>query len=157
MAYIELAFPSGIAEYYPAINTYLAIGELGASPETYTVIANLQDWSLDMTCDKVDTTSHSNTNPWSRQGPTLLNAGTSKTKLLFIPDSSGPGSHGFAGGLLAIFSARQLRNYLIQFPDPSLTQWLFSGYIGGFPLSMPTKGALEAAVDFLWTDMPTFE
>lgn len=157
MAYINLAFPSGVAEYYPAINTYLAVGALNASPETYTVVANIGDWDLGLTADKVDITSHSAPNPWSRIGPTLLNAGTSKVPIFHIPDSNTAGGHGYGGGLLGIWAARQERNYLIQFPDPALTQWLFSGYILDFQIKMAVKGALMAELTFGWTDMPSLE
>lgn len=158
MAYIPLQFPVGIGEYLPAINTYLAIGN-GASPEVYTVIANVGDQSgPDMTCDVVDVTSHSATTPWSRKGVTLLNAGTTKFPLFFIPQSSGAGSHGFSGGgLLANFVNRTLTYFLIQFPEVDLTQWLFQGYISAFSVKAAVKGAIMADVTIEFTDAPTLE
>ena len=158
MSAIVLNFTSGIAESQQAINTYLAV-DSGASPDVYTVIANVGDQTgPSMTGDVVDVTSHSSTFPWSRKIVTLLNSGTTKLPLFFIPSTAGqPGGHDFTGGLLSIFVGRLLRSYVVQFPNPTLTQWIFSGYVTGFEMKAPVKGVLTADVTFTWTDEPVFE
>lgn len=150
-----------IAAAQAAINTLLKIGNQG-SPITFNTIANVGDingftWSGAV----VDVTSHSNSNPWRQKVVTLLDNGDLTCKLFFIPSSPGsdgtpntPFGHNGSTGLLSVFTGRQLREYLIQFPDAAATTYYFQAYLTKMPMVAAVAGVLEATVTFTATGEP---
>ena len=133
-----------------AINTSLGLGD-GASPETFTTIANISDITgLQLATTIVDVTSHSTGKPWRQKLPTLLDAGDLTCKLFFVP--------GYAGhqALLTIFKNRTLSNYTITFPELDAPVWWFEAFITKFSISEPVAGVITADVTFSATDEPNF-
>ena len=122
----------------PAINTFLKLGN-GASPETYTTVANVGDITgPGIAATVVDVTSHSNPDPWRRKITTLLDAGQVQFKLYFIPDDQGHKS------LLTVFTTRALRDWQLEFPDPTPTIWPFQAFLTKFSTTEMVAGVIEA-------------
>lgn len=150
-----------IAAAQPAINTLFKIGNQG-SPQTFNVIANVGDLTgPTMSGNVVDVTSHSTGNPWRQKIVTLLDNGDVTLPLFFIPSSSGsdgqsntPFGHNGTNGLLAVFTARQLREYSITFPDAAATTWYMQGYITKFSMTAPVAGVLTSSTTFTMTTEP---
>lgn len=152
-----------IAAAQPAINTLLKIGNEG-SPQIFNTIANIGDYTgPTLSGVLVDITSHSTGAPWVQRIVTILDNGDISVPLFFIPSSPGsdgvpatPFGHNGTNGLLAVYSQRQLREYLIQFPDAAATTWYMQGYISKFSMKAAVKGVLTADVMFSMTAEPIF-
>ena len=128
------------ASGYPAINTQLKLGN-GASPEVFSVVANVSNWNpLPMSVDTVDTTSHSNTDPWSRFIPTVLNGGEITADIFFLPDQAGHKQ------LLTNMVNRGTYNWIASFPIPSSSNvdYPFAAIIAGFAVTAQVKDAIKA-------------
>lgn len=136
----------------PAMNTYLYLGSSAVSPITYGAnpIANVGDYAgPSMSANIVDVTSHSNTDPWRQKITTLLDGGDLTLPCYFIPADT---DH---KALLAVFTARELRQYKLVFPDTGHTTWYFDAYISAFRFTEPVAGVVTANVTFTVTGEPT--
>lgn len=151
----------------PAIETHLQAGN-GASPEVYTTIAFISDIdgpSLKGTM--VDTTSHSQDNPWRTKTVTLLDAGQIKMNVFYFPsnttlafDAAGvPGTT--PPGLGYMFTSRGYQdpgvpyNFRIVYPDADTTTDYFQAFVLDFQITAKVADVLRASVTLELTGQPT--
>jgi len=125
----------------------------------YTSIANIGD--LDETgisLDDADVTSHTQGFPWHALVPCLVNPGEITLPLYFIPyNIVGDAGSGSPGGLIDVATARQMRNWRIQFPDADESAWYFSGFIRKYALKAPVKGVLTMDAALALSGEVTFD
>lgn len=137
-----------------SIGTLLQYGS-GASPESWTTIANVNDFGgPSFTSVKVDVTSHSTGLPWVQRIITLLDAGSIPFKLFFIPASTA------MQAFLSLYFQRGRGgqgvpiDFRIVFPDTAATKWYLYGYIGDFKMNNPVAGVTEASCTIELTSEP---
>ncbi len=159
MSLENITLPQGSG--MPSVGTILSI--LTGSPATYKPIGNLSNLSWDLKAVTADTTNMGT--PWKRHIVTLMDAGTIKGDLYFIPDSDanegGIVGHSFTDtdALGEIFAAQAsggevARAYSIDFPD-GIT-FLFEATINDFPIDANVEKPLTTKITFGVTGEPNF-
>jgi predicted secreted protein len=134
------------------MNTKLYLGSDWESPITFgaTPIANVGDYAgPSMSAAIVDVTSHSNVDAWRQKITTLLDGGDLTLPCFFIPSDT---DH---KALLAVFTARERRQYKLVFPDTGATTWYFDAFVSKFSFTEPVAGVVTASVTFTLTGAPT--
>jgi len=131
-----------------SFGTLLQRGD-GASPETFTTIAEVKDItppSLELGTEEV--TSHGSPDGWREYVGTLLDGGEVEFELNFIPTDAGHQA------LISDMQNRVNRNFKIVFPDGST--WSFTALVTKFEPDAPVEGVLTASVTLKVTGKPTF-
>jgi hypothetical protein len=172
--YTPSTFPIGV----PAINTLFKVGN-GASPEVYSVIANIGDITgPGLSSTVVDVTSHSTSNPWREKLITLLDSGDFSFPIFWVPASDGgpgpggaggwvagvdPVGHSPQGGVEAIFTSRGFGgvpgapyNFAVEYPDGLGTTDYFTGFISKLSKKAAVAGVLTAECQITTTGEPIF-
>jgi hypothetical protein len=103
----------------------------GASPETFTAIAEVKDINgPNLKLSTQDSTHLQDT--WKGIKPILLEGGEIKLVLNFLVDDA---SQSLAAGLLLDFATKALRNFQILWPDGAggvVATWPLAAYVTGF-------------------------
>lgn len=128
-----------------------AIGN-GASPETFTVVANVTDITLPFSAKTVDVTNVSNN--WQAEIPTLLQYGKISMKVFWVMEEV---THrnavtGNVRGLWYIFLNKILADHQFIFPDGNTSTSAFKAYVTEFSVSAKTGGVFEATVTLTGND-----
>jgi predicted secreted protein len=132
--------------------TLLQIGN-GATPETFTTIAEVRDISgPELSLDTVDVTSHDSAGGWEEHVATILRSGEVTFDVNYIPTET---THDAGTGLIADMVARELRNFQLVFPDVGATTWSFAAYVTGVSPAMPVAEDLLASITLKLTGQPT--
>jgi hypothetical protein len=145
----------------PSVGTILSI--FVGSPASYRPIGNLSNITWDLKAVTADTTNMGT--PWKQHIVTLMDGGTLKADLYFIPasaaDDAGIEGHSFADpdALGEIFATQASggdvsRAYSINFPDG--TTYLFSATINDFPIDANVEKPLTVKISFGVTGEPQF-
>jgi len=137
---------------YTSFGTLLKLGD-GASPETFTTIADVGDIKgPDFSADIEDVTTHSTSGAWREKIATLLSPGKLQLPLHFQPQAV---THSYTAGLLKDFANRTKRNFQIVLKDPGTTTWTFAAYVTSFKMQHPVAGIIKADVELTLTGPPT--
>ena len=132
-----------------AIGTQLQRGD-GADPENFATVAKINNISgPNFSLDIDDTTDLDSAGGWEEVIPTILRSGEVALDLSFLPDNTSQ------LGLIEDMFGRILRNFQMIFPDTAASTWLFSAYVVGFELDVPTESKLGASVTLKITGQPT--
>lgn len=125
----------------------------GATPESFTLIAELRDIDgPELGLDTEDVTSRSSTSGWEEVVPTILRTGEVTFDLNFVPSNA---TQNPTLGLLADLKNRTLRNFYILWAGESATSWNFAAYVTGFKPGTPLDGAMTADVTLKISGVPT--
>src|SRR5579871_752843 len=153
---------SPIAASLPVAGLTISVGTAG-SPESFSVIANVQDYNQAMKQTVVMVTNVGDT--YVRRQPTLLDPGVPTFKIFWIPEetshrnSAGGGS--VAAGLRYLLINKLLRDYQIGYPaDPNgntetdaykafVTDFQVTGKVGGVFEAQVTLGINDQAPSFV--------
>lgn len=135
-----------------SFGTLLKIGD-GGGTEVFTTIAEVKDISgPELSLNVADVTNHSSTGGWKEKLGTILDGGTVKFDVNFIPTAA---TQGVSSGLLLDLGNRTKRNFKIVFPDGSNTTWTVSALVVAFTPASPVDGAMTASITLDITGQPT--
>jgi hypothetical protein len=135
-----------------SFGTYLKLGDGGAT-ETFATIAEVKDIkgpSLKLETEYV--TSHDSTDGWVEKIGTLLDGGTIKFKVNWLPANA---TQSFSAGLLKDMVNRTVRNFQLVVPAASSLTWLFAALVVEFNPDLKVKGAQESDLTLELTGKPT--
>lgn len=138
----------------PSLGILLKMGN-GASPETFTSIAEVKD--IDGPNLKVSTQESTHlADSWKGIKPILLEGGEVKLTLNFLVDHA---TQGFASGLLLALANKTLKNWQIIWPDGTggtAATWPFAAYVTSFTPKGTTTTLQAAAVTLSIDGTPAF-
>lgn len=142
---------SPIAASLPVAGMTISIGNAG-SPEVFTVIANVTDYSQAMKQTIVMVTNVGDN--YVRRQPTLLDPGTPTFKIFWIPEeathrNSNNGGGSNADGLRFLFINRLLRDFQIGYPadaNGNTETDAFKAFTTDFGITGKTGGVFEANI-----------
>jgi hypothetical protein len=128
---------SGIAAY----GTLLKIGD-GQGTESFSTIAEV----VDITgpggkTTMVDLTNHSSPSAFKEVAPTVVDPGTLKLVVNFIPTAI---TQGYNTGILRDWINRNKRNFQLVWPNTAGTYVQFAAYVTDFDQKAAKDGKLEA-------------
>lgn len=113
-----------------------------------TAIAQISSISgPSLAADTVDVTTHDSIDAWEEVAITILRTGELTLELVYDP--------AIHTTLLALYEAKTLEDYELQFPDTACTAFQFDAYITAFEPSAPVDGALTASMTVKITGVPT--
>src|SRR5579871_2465717 len=96
----------------------------------YTTIAEVMKIEgLDLKQDTKEATSHSSPGFFKERIGTLLDGGSIKAEVNFLPQNA---TQSYSGGVLRDMVNRTRRNFKIVFTDPGATTWIAPCYVTGF-------------------------
>lgn len=135
----------------PGLGSLLKMGN-GASPETFTTIAEVYDINGPaLKADTVDSTHLADT--WKGFKIALKDGGTVKFSVNFLPTDA---TQGLSTGLLVKFENGTLANWQIQWSDANTTVWQFAAYVTDFQAKAPLTGMLRADISLKLDGIPAF-
>lgn len=135
-----------------SFGTFLKLGDGGAT-ETFATIAEVKDIKGPaIKLETEDVTSHDSTDGWVERIGTLLDGGTVKFKLNWLPANN---TQSFTNGLLKDLVGRTRRNFQLVVPAAASLTWAFSALVTEFNPDLPVKGAQTADLTLELTGKPT--
>lgn len=135
----------------PALGVLLKRGN-GASPETFTAIAEVFDMNGPNV--KLDTTESTHlADSWKGFKAVLLDGGDVKFTVNFIPTDA---TQSVTSGLIDDMINKSLKNFQIVWPDSVNTVWPFAAYVTSFSPKAPLAGMLRADVTLKLDGAPAF-
>jgi len=152
---------SPIAAQLPVSGVTISIGTSG-SPDTLSVIANVQDYSQAMKSTVVMTTNVGDT--YARRAPTLIDPGAPTFKIFWIPEEAShrnsPDNGTVTAGLRYLMIHKLLRQVVINYPaDPNgdAPADSFMAYVTDFGITGKVAGVFEAQITLGISDQaPSF-
>lgn len=114
-----------------AFGAQLQIGD-GASPESFTTVAEITDLTVTVNGEEVDTTNHESAGSWMERDGTIKSMEISGEGNLLIADNTQDAND----GLLNDLDNQTIRNFQIVFPDSSSTTWDVSALPSTWEASM---------------------
>jgi hypothetical protein len=122
---------SGVGAGLSFTGTRLQAGN-GSSPETFTTICNLSDATLPLKAETADVTNAGDL--WRRRISTLLDMGTIKFKVFFIPTEATHENSvsGVIRGIRYLLVNQTLTNFKLIYPDATSSTDYFAAYVTGF-------------------------
>ena len=131
----------------------LAVGN-GASPQIFTPIANITDFSLPTTTIMVDNTNSSD--QWVSRQPVIADMGKITAKIEWQPlDTSmynGANGGSVAPGVRYLLIQRTLTNWQAQYPQGSVDEW--PGYVTDFSVTLKVKDIFHASLEITNSGAP---
>lgn len=144
---------STIADAIAVEGLLLQLGD-GDSPEDYTTIANVQDWTEPLKADTVDVTNV--TMKWRARIATLLDMGTMKFKIFWVmTETTHWNEPGAVNGLRYMFTNRILGAWRIVYPNGLQSADTFDAYVTSFNVTGKVGGVFEAEIDLANSGEPT--
>jgi predicted secreted protein len=141
-----------MSEALDAVGSLLQIGD-GASPESWTSVAEVNVINFAVSLDTQEVTHHESPGAFKERVATLLDIGPVTLDVNFIPTEA---THRDAsGGLLDDMLAKTLRNFKFVFPDAGLTQYVFSAFVTNLSIAAPIEGKLGGSVTLTSSGQPT--
>jgi hypothetical protein len=135
-----------------SFGTYLKLGDGGAT-ETFATIAEVKDIKGPaLKLDVEDVTSHDSTDGWVERIGTLLDGGTVKLSVNWLPANN---TQSFTNGLLKDMVGRTKRNFQLVVPAAASLTWAFAAIVTDFAPDLKVKGAQEASITLQLTGKPT--
>lgn len=132
----------------------LAVGN-GASPEVFTPIANIEDFTLPTVTVMVETTNSSD--EWVSRQPVIGDMGKITSKIFWEPlDTSmynGANGGSVAPGLRYLLINRTRVDFQAQYPQGSVDN--FPGYVTGFSVTGKVKDVFHASLEVTNSGAPT--
>ena len=130
----------------------------GASPDSFTTLANVSDLSLPLSCKTVDVTNVGNL--WVAMAPTIHEMGKIAFKIFYIPEdptmrNSNPGG-AVAAGLMWLFLNSNvvaanvqvgLRDWQMVFPDGNDTLLAWAAFVTSFQITAKVAAVFEASME----------
>lgn len=122
-----------------------------ASPDSFAVIANVQDWNMASKSTVVMVTNVSDT--YVRRFPTLLDPGAPSFKIFYLPDEVTHRNAADAGsvpaGLRYLWINKALRDWKVSYPadaNGNTPVDAFKAYVTDFGITGKTGGVFEAQI-----------
>lgn len=138
----------------PSLGILLKMGN-GASPETFTAIAEVKD--IDGPGLKVSTQESTHlADTWKGIKPILLEGGEVKITVNFLVDNA---TQGLASGLILALASKTLKNWQLLWPDGAggtAATWPFAAYVVGFTPKGSTTTLQSATVTLAIDGTPAF-
>jgi|SRR5579885_2572863 len=145
-----MAGTSPIAASLPVSGLQLAVGTSG-SPDSFQVIANVEDWSMASKSTVVMTTNVSDT--YVRRQPTLLDPGAPSFKIFYLPDEvthrNAADSGTVTAGLRYLWINKLLRDWQVRYPadaNGNTPVDAFKAYVTDFGITGKVGGVFEAQI-----------
>lgn len=145
-----MASTSPIAAQLPVKGLTISVGTSG-SPESFSVIANLTDYSQAMKSTVVMTTNVGDT--YARRAPTLIDPGEPSFKIFWIPEETShrnsAGGGAVAAGLRYLMLNLLLRDFVVHYPpdaNGNSPSDAFSAFVTDFSVTGKTAGVFEATI-----------
>jgi predicted secreted protein len=141
-----MASTSPIAAAIAVEGLLLQMGN-GASPEVFTTVANVTDFTMPVTADTVEVTNVGDA--WKRRIPTLLDMGKVKFKIYWVMTET---THRAAvttaiRGLRYILLNSLLTSWKIIYPDGLTSTDYFAAFVTSFSITGKTGGVFEAEIE----------
>ena len=152
---------SPIAASLPVSGMTISIGTSG-SPDSFSVIANVQDYSQAMKSTIVMTTNVGDT--YARRQPTLIDPGAPTFKIFWIPAEvshrNSPDNGSVAAGLRYLMIQKLLRDIQIKYPpdaNGNVETDAFKAFVTDFGITGKVAGVFEAQITLGISDQaPSF-
>lgn len=127
----------------------------GASPEVFTTVCNVSDFTLPLTGDTVEITNVGD--KWKRRISTLLDMGKMSFKVFWTMTEP---THenivtGSIRGIRYLFINQILANVKAIYPDAGSSTDAFPAYVTSFSISGKVGGVFEATVELMNSGPPT--
>lgn len=127
----------------------------GASPQVFTTIANVTDFSEPVKADTVEVTNVGD--HWKRRITTLLDMGSISFNIFWMmldatQDNVGTGP---AGGLRYLMINSILADWQVVYPDGSQSTDAFAAYVVSFSITGKTGDVFRAAITLANDGSPT--
>lgn len=133
----------------PSLGLQLKRGN-GASPETFTAVAEVKDISGPaLKVNMLESTHLGDT--WVGRKPNTIDGGEIKLTCNFLVTNA---TQGLASGLLLDLANRSLRNFQLVWPDG--TSWPLAAYVNGFTPKGSTTTILTVDVTLMIDGTPAF-
>lgn len=119
----------------------------GASPQVFTAVANVSDFTEPITAQTQDVTNVSM--KWKSYIATLLDMGKVKFKVFWVmtEPTHQNAVDGAVRGLRYVMTERILADWQIAYPDGEDSADTFSAYVTGFNIQGKVGGVFEADVE----------
>ncbi len=137
---------SGLAGF----GTMFQVGD-GASPETFTTVADVSDISgPSISLNAIDVTTHDSTDGWAEFVGGVIDAGEVSFDINFDPAET---TH---QNLRTLLTNRAVNNFRIVFPTSPVTTWQFAGLVTSYEVNAPVDDKLSASITIKITGKPQF-
>lgn len=150
---------SAIAPYIAVEGLLLQCGTAG-SPEGFSTVANVTDFSLPVMTDTIDVTNVGDS--WKRKVPTLHDMGKISFKVWWVMEefthrnSAGTtGPSGTMDGLRYMMINNILRDWQAVYPDGNESTDAWPAYTVSFAITGKVGGAFEASVELANSGAPS--
>ena len=134
-------------------NFTLAVGT-GGSPESFTPIANIQDFNLPVTTVMVETTNSADN--WVSRQPVIGDMGKITSKIFWEPNDTsmynGANGGGVAPGLRYLLINRIKTDFQAQYPNGTVDN--FPGYVTNFGVTGKVKDVFMASLEITNSGAP---
>lgn len=141
---------SALGADVPVAGLLLQVGN-GSSPESMTTIANVSDLNLPTKAETIDVTNVGDL--WRRRAATLLDMGSIKFKIFWIPEE--PTHRNSATGLRYMMINKILKDFQVIYNDGNASTDAFPAYVTSFSISGKVGGVLEADVELSNSGAPS--
>lgn len=132
---------------FTAHGSLLKIGD-GGSPVSYTTIAEITEFDMDISGETEEVTNHDTSPAYAEHVATFRNATVSGT-LNYLPADS---THDATDGVLNdLDQGKNDRQFQIVWADDASTTWEFTAIVTSFNPSAPVDGALQADFELQMT------
>lgn len=133
----------------PSFRTLLQMAD--ANGANFATIAEVMDISWGITAKTEDTTSHSNTVPWTTIITTLMTMGPVEFTVNFVPNDA---THNATTGLTYVVQNRTERQFKIIDPD-SLETYTFAAVITSLKRTATVAGVKKGTISMMGSGQPT--
>lgn len=123
----------------------------GASPETFTTVANVESYTRAGQSRVVDTSNV--TDAWQRVLPTLLEAGKVSLTIFWVMEDPSHDSQAF--GLRGLWQNKTKADWKLVFPDGNNSTDAFTAYVTKFSDSGKVADVFKASIDLSQTGQPS--
>lgn len=119
--------------------TLLKAGD-GASPETFTTVAEVYDITgPNPSVESIDMTHHESPNNYREKLASFIDGGQISFSANFLPANA---TQDATQGLLSYFANRTTKNWQIVFPDTGTTTASFAGFVQTYNITAPIDDKL---------------
>jgi len=130
----------------------------GSSPETFTTICNVSDFTMPLKAETADVTNAGDL--WRRRISTLLDMGTIKFKIFYMPKEATHqnSTSGVIRGLRLLMINQTLVNWKAIYPDQAVASTdYFAAYVTGFNETGKVGDVFTADIELSNNGAPTLQ